>query len=362
MLIIKIILTFIIFFFYKNVFSEECKINDEINVGVINDKFIDYSPYLYYELDKYSFKNSLNFNLRYVKNDPDEFDIIFGDYSELKKLSLYDVKFPDKISQFYENNKISLSHNLFPLDLDTFIILSRNNIEFKNFEELSEYYDPLNYTFGLSLESNSYSNKFITYLIGYEDFKLNNLSTEIFLNSMEKSYRNLKKNILKADHDIIFNSYENSENLYTMFDDGILLYKNVKYKTFQLLPKAKYKWNKDKGIFNSNSPNDATSFFGFSAYLNNQNHSGFICHLINEDARLNAFQNFNIQISPLSSKEVENIIEDIPVKYLEILKSKTDNIIEIDNNDSSMSTNTLIDIIINKKAYIDVLKERSYLN
>ncbi len=362
MLIIKIILTFIILFFYKNVFSEECKINDKINVGVINDKFINYLPYLYYELDKYSYKNSLNFDLRYVKNDPDEFDIIFGDYSDLKKLSSFDIKIPDKISQYYENNRISFSQNLFPLDLDTLIVLNRNNYEFKHFEELSKYYDPLHYTFGLSLEPNTYSKKFITYLIGYEDFKLDDLSTEIFLNSMVKSYRNLNKNILKADHDIIFNSYENSENLYTMFADGILLYKNVKYETFQLLPKLKYKWNKNKGIFDLNSSNDATSFFGFSAYLNNQNHSGFICHLINEDARLNAFQNFNIQISPLSLIEVESIIEDIPVKYLEILKSKADNIIEIDKNDSSISTNTLIDIIISKKAYVDVLKQRSYLN
>ena len=362
MLIIKIILPLLIFFFYKNVFSEECKINNEINVGVISDKFIDYSPYLYYELDKYSFKNSLNFNLRYVKNDSDEFDIIFGDYSDLKKLSLYDIKIPDTISQFYENNKISFSNNLFPLDLDTFIILSKNNYEFKNFEELSKYYDPLNYTFGLSLEPNTYSKKFITYLIGYKDFKLSDLSTEIFLNSMGKSYRNLNKNILKANHDTVFNSYENSENLYTMFTDGILLYKNVTYKTFQLLPKAKYNWNKNKGIFDLNSSNDAISFFGFSAYLNNQNHSGFICHLINEDARLNAFQNFNIQISPLSLIEVEGIVEDIPIKYKEILKSKPDNIIDIDNNDSSISTNTLVNIINNKKAYLDVLEERSYLN
>ena len=44
--------------------------------------------------------------------------------------------------------------------------------------------------------------------------------------------------------------------------------------------------------------------------------------------RINSFQNFNLQISPLSENEIKSL-SNIPQKYLEILKYKNENIFKL---------------------------------
>ena len=40
------------------------------------------------------------------------------------------------------------------------------------------------------------------------------------------------------------NSHDRSENLFTLFSDGTLLYKDIKFETFQLFPQKNLVWNK----------------------------------------------------------------------------------------------------------------------
>ena len=63
--------------------ANECKSQMPLKVGLLDNKFIDYKYYLYYELGNYALKNSIEFNIEIVDKNIDEFDIIFGEYDEL---------------------------------------------------------------------------------------------------------------------------------------------------------------------------------------------------------------------------------------------------------------------------------------
>ena len=64
--------------------------------------------------------------------------------------------------------------NIFPLDLDTFILLSQDDYEKLNFEEFSELYNPIKYTLGMSFKTeediiNLILYQFICIYVGYYD-------------------------------------------------------------------------------------------------------------------------------------------------------------------------------------------------
>ena len=62
------------------------------------------------------------------------------------------------------------------------------------------------------------------------------------------------------------------ENLFTLFSDGILFYKNLQNSYFNLFPQNKFIWNEDLGIFSNSSNSIPYSYYGFSAFINNTNH------------------------------------------------------------------------------------------
>ena len=139
------------------------------------------------------------------------------------------------------------------------------------------------------------------------------------------------KNILNANYTEIYDSYKNKENVFTIFQDGIILYENG-IQEYQLMPQSIYKWNKSLGYFEEKKKNIPYSFFGFSVYLNNNDNYGFICHLIDKDVRFDTFTKFNIQIGPLSSYEVKNANIEMSKDYLEFLDLKSNNVIEVRKN------------------------------
>ena len=134
----KVLLTFFcLCIFQKNSIANECLIKEELNIGFIENNYIDYKYYLYYVLGDYSLLNDIEFTISEVNQNANEFDIIFGEYRDLEKLSLNQTQIPDKVLNFYNNNGIEITGNLFPLDLDTFIILSKENNKRLTFEEFS---------------------------------------------------------------------------------------------------------------------------------------------------------------------------------------------------------------------------------
>ena len=358
----QIYFLFILFFIIKTLNGNECGTNSPLKIGLIENDYINYEYYLYYELGNFAVDRNLEFEIQKVENNVNEFDIIFGEYYDLIKLSQNKVNYPTSIKNYYSENNIELSNNIFPLDLDTFILISKN-IEKKinNLEDLSKYYDPIRYTLGINFKLQNEVSKIIAYNTGYTDFNLEIIENETLLNLFGKAYKNLNKNILSSDFLETYNSYENGENVYTLFNDGILLNKNFKYQTYQLFPQSKYKWNRDEGIFLEKSETVPYSYYGFSAYLNNTNEFGFLCHLIKDDVRNNSFKNFNIALSPLSANEVKGY-EGLPEGYIEILNSKNQNILNINYKNFSQKYELLKSIIFGNHSYQKSIETNDYLN
>ncbi len=358
----QIYFLFILFFIIKTLSGNECGTKSPLKIGLIDNDYINYEYYLYYELGNFAVDKNLEFEIQKVENNVNEFDIIFGEYYDLIKLSQNKVNYPTSIKNYYSENNIELSNNIFPLDLDTFILISKN-IEKKinNLEDLSKYYDPIRYTLGINFKLQNEVSKIIAYNTGYTDFNLEIIENETLLNLFGKAYKNLNKNILSSDFLETYNSYENGENVYTLFNDGILLNKNFKYQMYQLFPQSKYKWNRDEGIFLEKSETIPYSYYGFSAYLNNTNEFGFLCHLIKDDVRNNSFKNFNIALSPLSANEVKGY-EGLPEGYIEILNSKNQNILNINYKNFSQKYELLKSIIFGNHSYQKSIETNDYLN
>lgn len=352
----------ILFLFPINIFAKNCDTNPFLKIGLIENKYIDYKHYLYHTLGNYSVLNSSEFEISTVKNNIDEFDIIFGEYNELQNLSLNKIEYPEIVLDFYKNNNILIKDNILPLDLDTFIILSQNNFEIIDQYEFENLYSPSMYTLGLSLKDEINIMKLLYFINDKNKLDMNNLSTEISINFFEKIRKNINDNTLDSNILEVMNSHDRSENLFTLFSDGTLLYKDIKFETFQLFPQKNIFWNKKKGYFEENLDLRPISFYGLSAYINNSNKIGFICYMLNEDVRLSSFKNFNIELSPFSVVEVESIKQEIPPQYVEILKLKSNYIF-----DSNFETNLeyyeyVKDIIVGKKKYKNLIDHNNYLN
>ena len=337
--------------------SKECLNTDNLNIGIIENDYIDYSHYLYYMLGEYTHSKSIKFEFKNVENDIDQFDIIFGEYYDLNNLSVNKIDLPDKIINFYTDNGLDISENLLPLDLDTLILLSKSNHEEFYFENLINLYDPIKYTLGFSIKPRENLYKIFSHILYDDDFNLNEISAESKLDLLSKSYKNLNRNLINSNFLEIYNSYENNENIFTIFSDGILLYRNIDYNKFQLLPKSKYYWDNQKGFFVSKSKTEPVSFFGFSAFLNNSNQTDFICFLIEKHNRMSSFKNFNVEISPLSISELTDLEDHLDEEHKLILQSKNEFIKYINNLDNGEVYSDLSDILLNKKKYEDIVDE-----
>ena len=353
---------FLLLIFQKNSIANECLIKKELNIGFIENNYIDYKYYLYYALGEYSLINDVKFTISEVNQNANEFDIIFGEFRDLAKLSLNQTQIPNKVLNFYNDNEVEVMGNIFPLDLDTFILLSQDDYEKLNFEEFSELYNPIKYTLGMSFKTKEDIINLIIYHLEQPSINLNSLSFELTADLFSKIYQNLNKNIVNNNFLEVFNSYENSENVYTLFSDGILLNKNIDFRSFQLFPKSKYIWNSEEGVFKERLESIPISFFGFSAYLNNSQSSGLLCYLIDEEVRLKAFKDFNIQLSPLSINEVRSIEDDLPDSYIKILENKNKNIIKPNYSSEYKNYDLFSGIIFGKNKIDDIINNQDYLN
>ena len=78
----------------------------------------------------------------------------------------------------------------------------------------------------------------ILYHLEQSSIDFNSLSFELTSDLFSKTYENLNKNIVNNNFLEVFNSYENSENVYTLFSDGILLNKNIDFEVFSFFQRV----------------------------------------------------------------------------------------------------------------------------
>ena len=356
-------LFFFLIFFSKISFinSSECSSTKNLKIGILKYEYIDYAPYLYYEIGNFASNSEISYTIELVENNYDKFDIIFGEYYNLKKFQNKDLKFDDEIFDFYQINNIHLSGNILPLDLDTFVILSKNDQKKLTFDELSNFYNPVKYTLGINFSPKDQLYKLFIYNLKRPIVENSDISLEYILTLYSNAFANINKNIIESNFLELVESFDSDENIYTVFSDGILLNKNINYKYFQLFPSARYSWSDDAGFFKKSELEIPISFFGFSAYINNQDNLGIICHLINEKVRINTFRNFNLQISPLSEKEIQSISLKLPNGYEDLLKNKNKYIYEIDSNEIK-NYELFMQIISRQSKFQDTLNLDNYLN
>lgn len=365
MVLFKIIkLFFLVFlfnyFFLNKVFSE-CLAKNNLKVGIIENEFIDYKYYLLYTLGNYSIDEEIEFEIDVVNDNIDEFDIVFGEYYDLIKLSRYQIKYPNKINSFYKKNKINITDNILPLDLDTFILLSKFQESNIFFEELSTYKNPFNYTFGMSMKPKENFIKFFMYGLKENSININDINFESKINLFKSLFRNQNKNILNSNYYEIYESYQNNENIFTLFSDGILLYGDIEYEHFQLFPISNFEWDKKKGLFIKDELIKPVSFYGLSAYINNTNNVGYLCYLVDEKIRISSFKKFNINISPLSNEELVSIKNEIPDNYKKILNEKNRSILDLNYESNLQYYELITSIIEGKKEYINQIDTENYL-
>lgn len=361
LVILKFLLLFI-FFNIKLIFaSEECKTESNLNIGLIENKYIDYRYYLYYELSNFSKERNIEFDISFVENNPEDYDIIFGEWDVLSKFSLYKTSLPHQIREFYEDNSIEVNQNILPLDLDTYIVLHDKKYSLKNLDELSNYSSPIKYTLGMNFNNNDELLKLLLFSSHRNLNEFDSHTLESTLSSFKKLFKNSNKNVLNSNFLDMYNSFESKESLFTLFNDGVLLYKNLQDTNYNIFPQNRYIWDEDQGLFKNHSDHIPYSFYGFSAYINNINQIGLLCHFIKDDVRDNAFKNFNIQISPLSIKELNNF-KTLPEGYVELVKMKNKNIVFINEKSHNKFINIVNDIIVGKKNYKDLIESNKYLN
>ena len=326
----------------------------------MNNDFIDYQYYLYYELGNYAQQNDLDFELAFVNQNIDEFDIVFGEFNQLKNLSIKEISLPNNIKKFYGDNGLEIKHNILPLDLDTLVVLSDQSSSIKNLEEFSNIFIPIKYTLGMNFNNNEHLSKLISFSSHQQIMDLESHTVESTISYLKKLYSNTNKNILDANFFELYNSYESKENLFTLFSDGILLYKNLQDSYFNVFPQNKFKWNEDLGVFDHISEFIPYSYYGFSAFINNSNQIGLLCYLTKQEVRNNTFRNFNLQIGPLSMSELKSF-DNLPAGYEEIVNLKNTNI--IDEKQNILSQIDLIrDVIFSNQHYRDLIKSNNYLN
>ena len=208
LLILLKVFFLLLFIYSRPIFaSEKCSDDKNLKIGLINNDYIDYQYYLYYELGNYVQQNNdIDFELAFVDKNIDEFDIVFGEFNQLKNLSITEILLPNQIKKFYEENGLDIKHNILPLDLDTLVVLSNQTSSLNNLEELSNIFSPIKYTFGMNFNNNEHLSKLISFSSHQQITDLESHTVESTLNSLNKLYSNTNKNILDANFLELFNS------------------------------------------------------------------------------------------------------------------------------------------------------------
>ena len=194
MLILVKVFFLVLFINTKPIFaSEECSNEKNLKIGLINNDYIDYQYYLYYELGNYVQENNIDFELAFIDKNIDEFDIVFGEFNQLKNLSIKEISLPNQIKKFYEDNGLDIKHNILPLDLDTLVVLSNQTYSLKNLEELSNIFSPIKYTFGMNFNNNEHLSRLISFSSHQQIIDLESHTVESTLSSLNKLYSNANK-------------------------------------------------------------------------------------------------------------------------------------------------------------------------
>ncbi len=348
--------------YVKHLSAEDCPIKSKIKVGILGNDFIDYRYYIYYVLDKYSLEYNVEYEFEDVKNNPDNFDIIFGEYNDLSNLSVRKISLPSKISDFLDKNQIQINNNLIPLDLDTFVLLSKKSDEVINFEDFSNFFSSVKYTLGMSFKNDNHLLNLLKYTLEEENINPENLSFESNMNLFSTVFKNSNKNLIESNYYEVFSSYENNENIFTLFNDGILLYKDIEFKTYQLFPKSKFKWDQSNGLFINYDNFKPYSFYGLSAYVNNTNNIGLVCYILNSEIRIKGFTEFNIQLSPFSNEDIYTLENKITDEYQKILSEKNKYIHNDINFENNLDSGKIRNIIFNKLKFSELYEINNYLN
>ena len=99
---LKYLLFLSFLFFNHHSIAQECKSKSNLKVGLLDNDFIDYRHYLYYELGNYALTENIEFEFEYVDGNIEKFDLIFGEYSKLNKLSLTNINLQETLKNFYD--------------------------------------------------------------------------------------------------------------------------------------------------------------------------------------------------------------------------------------------------------------------
>ena len=325
---------FITFITANLLLAEEKKcpsIKDSISAHLISDGFYNYQEFLHYSLGKYCTHEQKKYNLN-VANELDLIgigsDIIFGEYNELKKINLSQKKLitPNYVKEFYNRNKIRNSeenNNLYPLDLDTYILVSNNKIKnITHEEDIYNSIDPNKYTLSQSFYSKNETINFFNYLLMNNEMNFNSPFFESILFNQKNKHSLINKNTFLGSYEEIITTFNNEENLYAVFPDGYAYSENVEFINY---PNSKLIWDKKLGRFVVNEIQNMTSFFGFSALINKKNGFSFLCYLTKKESRNDLIRTFNLGVSPLSINDIISS-DNISMQYKELLDLKNQNI------------------------------------
>ena len=340
MLFINTILISLISF--NVLFAKETKCldtNKSISASLITDNFYKYEEYIHYSLGNFTNKNNTNYTLKIannVKSIESKSDLIFGEHYDLKKISnkKNGIKIPHYIKKFYQENLINnlnYEENLYPLDLDIFVITSKKKIKEIKFEEdLYEFNNQLKYTLTQSFYSNIENIKFINHLMLDKDLESNHPLFESILFKQSKKYLILNKNTFLSKYEDLILSYYEDESIFQVNTDG---YAYKEKLDFIYYPNFKNIWNDELGKFSKNlGKNIIPSFFGFSVIVNSQAGYNYLCYITQPLQRDILVSFFDLGISPLSKNDILNK-DNISNEYKNLLNMKNNYIKQINLED-----------------------------
>ena len=361
-MLIRTILIFVTIFINTTIAEEICPKNkQDISAHLISDGYYNYEDYLHYSLGKFSSLNNNKYNLNVSKElnlTSINSDIIFGEFYELQKIINKEnsLTTPEYIENFYRRNNIKNSdqnNNLYPLDLDTYILVSKKKIiDIKNEEDIYNFFDQNKYTLSQSFYSKSETLNFINFLLMGNEMNFENPFFESILFNQKSKYSLLNKNTFLGTYEEVLDSYDNNENLFTVLSDGFAYHEDINFVNY---PNSEKIWDKEIGKFKSNDLKNITAFYGFSALVNKKSGFNFLCYLTTSDSRKIIMKNFNLGISPLTVNDLSDV-DNISSEYKEILKLKSQNISYFDKENTSTYDEdfhkNIIKFIINQSDFI----------
>ena len=332
MLIKKIILVVFASISLLKAEEKNCpELDKNISAHLITDDFYNYEDFLHYSLGKFSSVNKKKYNFNKSKDlnlVAINSDIIFGEFNDLKRINFNKEKLdiPNYIQKYYTKNRIKnlgKNNNLFPLDLDTFILISKEEIEKIKYEEdFYNFIDPNKYTLSQSFYSENETLNFFKYLLKDNVINFKKPFFESILFNQNNRYSLVNKNTFFSTYDEVVSSFYNNENLFGVFTDGFAYREKINFISY---PNSNLIWNDKLGKFIINENKNYSSFFGFSALVNNKKGFIFLCYLTKKELRETLITKFNIGISPLSINDILDP-SSLTDEYINILDLKNKNI------------------------------------